>query len=327
MNKGAILIITLWILAILAILSIGIGGRMGLELKLTGFNRDSASAMYLAKAGVKRAIAVIVGKKDHTVDSLNEPWSCNNDNEETKPLFKEIRIGDAGFFTVSYAFSDKQVFYGVQDEAARININTASKDVIKQLIISIDQAVADADEIAAHIVDWRELPDPDNSRQHDDYSGEGYPRKGKSFDSVNELLLVKGVKEAGQGRLFDKIKGYITVYTTADSGKVNINTAPLPVIRALGFSEENANAIIARRAGSDNSEEVSAPFTKYGDFTEYLVNAGITPPKDISSDIVSCGSKYFRVISKGSASSGRITKTVTCVISATDGNILYWNEE
>jgi general secretion pathway protein K len=312
----------LWILAILAILSIGIGGRMGLELKLTGYNRDSAAALYLAKAGVKRAAAVVVSNhKDQVspVDSLKmEDGSCTNNNEESKRLFKDIKVGETGYFIVSYLFSDKQVFYGVQDEGSRVNINTAPKEVIRNLINYLDTTV-NSDDIAGNIEDWR---DPGDTRQDSspEYTQEGYKRKDAPFDSVDEILLVKGVEQ----KLFDNIKGYITVYTTADSGKININTAPLPVLVALGFND--AKAIISARPGPDAPD--NTPFSSKGDFTARLPDVKIAPPANPENiELVSYGSNFFRVISKGYASGGRVVKTVTCVISATDGEILYWNEE
>ncbi|MDD4879632.1 MAG: type II secretion system protein GspK [Candidatus Omnitrophica bacterium] len=295
---------------------------MGLELKLTGFNRDSAAAMYLAEAGVKRATEVIISKKDHTMDALNERWSCNN--EEADPLFKDIKIGEAGAFTVSYLFHDKRVFYGVQDEEGRININNAPKDVIARLIVYLDPASA-ADEISSNIEDWR---DPDKARQDGspeyDYIDEGYGRKDTLFDSSDEVLLVKGMDRG----LYDRIKGYITVYPIAGSGcRINVNTAPLPVLKALGFSDADAGAIIATRAGSDGLDgtQDDAPFMNKDAFTTYLANAGIALPENMG--LVSCGSNFFRVVSKGYASGGRVVKTVTCVISVTAGSILYWNEE
>ena len=325
MKKGAILIITLWILAILAILSIGIGGRMGLELKLTGFNRDAIAALYLAKAGAKRAVAVILSKQDHTMDSLNETWSCNN--EATNPLFKEIKIGESGYFTVSYPYYDNRVFYGAKDEEARVNINNAPRDVIARLIASIDPTAEGADEIAANIEDWR---DQDTVRQGGsaeyDYTEEGYKRKDALFDSVDELLLVKGVDRA----LFDKLKGYITVYPIANSGcQINVNTAPLQVLEALGFTASDAGTIIANRAGPDGVEGTAddTPFINKDSFLTYLVNAGIAPLTPANTTFVSCGSSFFRVTSKGYASGGRAARTVTCVISVTAGDILYWNEE
>jgi len=315
--RGAVLIITLWIMAILAILSIGIGGRMGLELKLTGFSRDSTAALYLAEAGVKRAIAVLQNE-DHAVDSLNEKWSCNN--EDLNPLFKGIKVGQAGTFTVSYHFSDNRVFYGIQDEERRININNAPRDVMSRLIAYLDPTIESPNEIAANIEDWRGIGNarPDGSPKYD-YSEEGYKRKDALFDSVDEVLLVKGV-----GRnLFDKMKGYITVYPLVNSGKININTAPLTALKALGFSDADAKAIITYRAGNDGIEGTS-------DDTPFDQNAFAPYSTKLTADnakLVSYGSQFFRVISTGCASGGRVFKTVTCVVSGTGGDILFWNEE
>lgn len=316
--KGAVLIITLWIMAILAILSIGIGGRIGLELKITGFSRDSSAAFYMAKAGVKRAIAVLQAE-DHNVDSLDEQWS--NNDEETDPLFKDIKIGEAGSFTVSYTLPDKRVLYGVRDEQRRININNAPGEVMARLIAYLDPTADDPAEIAANIEDWR---DADGVRKDGypeyDYAEEGYKRKDDLFDAVDEVLLVKGMEPA----LFDKMKEHITVYPAVVSdGKINVNTAPLAVFVALGFSEADAATIMAYRDGDGTSEGVS--FEDKNSFTAYLSEAGIPLPAGIA--LVSCGSTLFRVTSKGYASGGRTFKTVTCVVSGTGGDILFWNEE
>ena len=316
-KKGAILIITLWILAILAILSIGIGGRMGLDLKLTGFSRDNDSAFYAAKAGVERA-AEVVKDEDHTVDSLNERWSCNL--EDKNPLFKDTKIGGACTFTVSYIFSDKRVFYGVQDEERRVNINNAPKDVISRLASYLDPSAGGVDELSANIEDWRDTDStrPDGSPEYG-YSAEGYSRKDGFFDSVDEVLLIKGM-DAG---LFEKVRDYITVYPVIDSGKINVNTAPVAVLYALGFSEDDAKAIVAYRAGADGIEGTAddAPFGQ-NSFADYLAKL----PSD-RSDLVVYGSQYFRVISTGYSPNGRAHKTITCVVTSSSGDILFWSEE
>jgi len=289
---------------------------MGLELKLTGFYRDNTAALYLAEAGVKRSMAVLQGE-EHAADSLNEKWSCNN--EEANPLFKDIKVGAAGTFTVSYPFYDKRVFYGFQDEERRVNINNAPKEVIAGLISYLDPANANAVEIAANIDDWRDADTtrPDGSPEYN-YSAEGYSRKDALFDSVDEVFLVRGVDQA----LFEKIKGYITVYPVATSAKINVNTASLPVLAALGFSEDDAKAIIARRAGEDGIEGNAddLPFDSNA-FAVYL--SKLAAP---SASVVSYGSQYFRIISTGYSSKGRAHKTVTCVASAA-GETLFWYEE
>ena len=103
---------------------------------------------------------------------------------------------------------------------------------------------------------------------------------------------------------------------------LHINTAPLAVLQALGFSGADAGAIITARAGPDGLEgtQDDVPFDQNA-FAPY--SEKLTPD---NAKLVCYGSQFFRVISKGSASGGRVVKTVTCVISAA-GDILYWNEE
>lgn len=322
-EKGAILIITLWILAILTILSVGVAGRMGLELKLTGFYRDNMKALYLAKAGVERAIAVIEEDGDHKeggIDWLNEPWSNNKINEEGKedePLFKDIDLGGIGTFTVSYPFSENQTFYGMQDEERRIDINNAPKEVIQKLIEYLCGAEG-ASELAALIVDWRDGPEAGEY----DYAEEGYPRKDDLFDTVEELLLVKNMTS----EIFYKIKDFITVYPrSTGTSKVNINTAPLPVLYALGF-ENYAGALISFRNEGDNH------FEDKNAVLEVLKDAGYEGAElpGASKDLAVFGSQYFRIICTAETSGRKIRKIVTAIIGpkgASEWAILYWNEQ
>lgn len=322
-DKGAILIITLWILAILAILSVGVAGRMGLELKLTGFYWDNMKALYLAKAGVERA-AVIIDARDKNVNSLKDTWS--NNEESDNPLFKQIAVADIGTFTVSYPFSEDKVFYGVQDEERRVNINTMPKEVIQRLMDYF--GIEDAAAIAASIEDWR---DADATREggtpEDDYSSEGYPRKDNSFDVAEEVLLVKGMTP----EKFDKIRDYITVYPKA-SGKVDVNTASLPVLYALGLSVDNSQVLITTRAGEDGIEGTpdDAPFKNQGEFNTFLNNLGAALPPE-SVNLPDFKSSYFRIISYGETNNKRSHKTATCVIRPPameeEAQILFWGEE
>lgn len=324
-KKGAVLIITLWILAILAILSVGVAGRMGLELKLTGFYRDNVKALYLAKAGVERAAAV-VSVRDKTVDSLKDTWS--NNPEDESPLFKQMGVADTGKFTVSYQFSEDRIFYGVQDEERRVNINTAPKEVMQRLIEYLNPDIGDAGELAASIEDWR---DADATRKDGtpeyDYPAEGYPRKDSYFDAVEEVLLVKGMTP----EVFNNIKDYITLYPKS-SGKLNINTAPLPVLCALGLSADNSSSLITARAGGDGMEGTSddVPFKNLGEFNTFLNGLSATlPPENVNLPDVK--SSYFRIISYGETNNKRGRKIVTCVVgphpTEQREQILFWGEE
>ncbi|MFH1779497.1 MAG: hypothetical protein ABH847_05675 [Candidatus Omnitrophota bacterium] len=333
-EKGAILIITLWILAILTILSVGVAGRMGLELKLTGLYRDNMKVLYLAKAGVERAISVIEAE-DHAIDSLNERWS--NNSEEQSPLFKEIKVADVGTFTVSYPFTEGRVFYGIQDEERRINFNNAPKEVIRRLIEHLYPDIGDASALAQSIEDWR---DTDTTREgglpEDDYSAEGYPRKDNYFDVTEELLLVKEMKP----EIFEKIKDYITVYPAKvyPEGKLNINTASFPSLYALGFSEAVAGALVNYKSGDDGIEgnEDDNYFENQSALNNYLTALknngyeGTELPAE-SQSLVAFGSRYFRIKSYGETTNRRSHKTIVCITGPHPTEqkqvFLFWNEQ
>jgi type II secretory pathway component PulK len=71
-----------------------------------------------------------------------------------------------------------------------------------------------------------------------------YVAKNKPIDLIDELLYVKGMTP----QILEKIRPYITVYGT---GKVNLNTAQGPVLRAIGLSDATVRKILSYRAGRD----------------------------------------------------------------------------
>lgn len=323
--RGAILILTLWILTILTILAIGTAGRMGLELKLTGFYRDDMNAFYLAKAGVEQAI-LIIREKAASVNSLDEPWS--NNDEEKRPLFREVKVADAGIFTVGYHFTEERFFFGAQDEERRINVNNASRDVMGRLIKYLNPALADEEAygIASSIEDWR---DADSIRvdgvSEDLYSEGGYPIKDAAFDVVEEVLLVKGMTR----EVFDNIKDYITVYPNT-AGKLNVNTATLPSLVALGLSESQAKEVISVRGGVDGIDgtEDDDPFENSDEFKIFASELEAELAEG-AAGLADVKSSYFRILSYGQTFNGKADKLITCVIMVSSGEnkILFWDEE
>jgi len=105
--------------------------------------------------------------------------------------------------------------YFFVDEESKININTASVNTLS-LLPELDT------ELARNI----------------------YNSAFKPFFSKEEILLVEGVEK----EVFSQIKDFITVYS---EGKVNINTAPVPVLKALGLEEDLVEKIEEFRKGED----------------------------------------------------------------------------
>ncbi|MFH0796388.1 MAG: hypothetical protein V2A65_04940 [Candidatus Omnitrophota bacterium] len=254
-KSGSILIIALFALATLTIVAVNLGFGISQKLLFLKKMEVKKNLHLIAEAGIKTASWKI--KKDVTpeYDTLNGTWSNNVTD------FREQSVGE-GRFTVSYDYrsfdTDKnkitQTRYGCEDEERKISINTADQKTLKrlfQIVTDIDEAKAE--NLSYCIIDWR---DENSSYEHPQYGAEDsdyrysstpYEAKDGPYEIPEELLLVKGMSR----EIFEQIREYVTVYT---EGKININTAPLEVLRALGLDERLAAKILTFRKGQDGVE-------------------------------------------------------------------------
>jgi general secretion pathway protein K len=246
--RGSIIVLVLWSFSLLMAFAISLGVSARQKATLLDRLVKLDSLTFMAYSGVDRARAVIQTDSDIHFDSLVDSWSSN------PGVFKDIRVGD-GFYSVSYAQpgvgSDAPTLrYGLVDENRKININTATPQTLSRLLQSLALDTEQAEELANCIVDWR---DGDSGYQHPRYGAEDtdyddlakpYAAKDSPYESVNELLLVKGMNRV----IFDKIKSFVTPF---GKGQVNINTASEPVLKALGCEGNVADKINRFRAGKD----------------------------------------------------------------------------
>lgn len=245
-ERGSILILVLWSLFFLTLLVVGLSRRVEGDINLARHLKSNSKTRMLAKAGTVVAIHQVLNDSSADYDALNESW--HRDDRR----FKRKTLGE-GYYCV-YSGPDPEEF-GLADEQSRININTADSDTLKRLFeyaaeISADQALA----LAASVVDWRDtdsISEPGGAEESFyGYLDPPYPCKDQDFQVLEELLIVKGF-DIG---LYEKLKGLITVY---GDGYVNINTASMPVLLALGFSEDLCIRIVSFREGEDGEAETS----------------------------------------------------------------------
>lgn len=250
-EQGSVLICVLWSLFFLSALAVAIYASIAPQIDLVGRLKDRPRLSCLAQAGVQRARAVLQEDETESYDALNDAWA---DNEEA---FREIGLGDEGYFSVSYeagdgSSPDEEIRYGLMDEERKLNVNKASFEVLKQFFESVGEATAqEAGDIADAILDWVDTDDEprENGAEEGYYASlqPAYPCKNKEFQVVEELLLVKAMTQ----EVFDKVKEYVTVYS---SGTVNLNTAGKPVLQALGMSGILAEKVLHFRKGPDGKE-------------------------------------------------------------------------
>jgi general secretion pathway protein K len=201
-ETGVALVLVLWVLTLLGIIAMSFSKSMRTETELARQLTLSAQARALAEAGIYRGILDLLRfRRDPQAK-----WQANG------TVYKVMKLGHG------------EIRIAIQDEAGRVDLNTAQKPVIEGLLRGVgvdDQARA---AIPDAIIDWR---DPDNLRQlqgaeDEDYqaAGRSYGAKDGSFSCVEELQQVLGMTPA----LYRKLAPLLTVHSHRSN--VDINLAP-----------------------------------------------------------------------------------------------------
>lgn len=333
-SAGSVLIAVIWMLAFLTVFTLSVGRRASQELLFGQRMRDRVIGRTAAQAGIERALYEIQADEFPAFDGTNENWASND------AAFKDVSLGDS-VFRVSCDKVDPQnneeiTRYGVCDESARLNINLATETMLKDFFKAVLGDQTDGkllSQLAEAIIDWRDSNDaaPPFGAERTYYKDQSTPYEPRNapFESVDELLMVRGI----DSKLFKQIDPYLTVY---GDGKVNFNSAPRPVLRALGLSEGLADKVVDFRKGPDRIEgtEDDVVFQDPSTITP-IVSAAMSFSSEefaqisnaISAGFVGVKTNTFRI-----RSTGRLIRddrnaelTVSCVLDR-KGTILYWKE-
>lgn len=329
--KGSILIIVIWALFMLSSFALILSGVVRQRLALMGRFQDRDKLHYIAEAGIKKAISEVKSREQKVFDTLADYWADN------APLFANIQVGD-GAASVSYSYYDdisggKRTRYGFIDEERKININKADDVTLQRLLrVILNMEEQEAAELASAVIDWR---DSDNTSQSITAGAEdnyylgldgSYEAKDADFEVPEELVLVKGIDKIA----YEMLKDYVTIY---GDGKVNINTASLPVLMAAGLSREMADKVVIFRCGEDE-EQGSADdnaFETPSEIVPLLSQHFHLSPSQIAelsaaANNLGVASGHFTIISNAQINNKKATQKTACVVNK-DGKILYWRED
>ena len=123
-------------------------------------------------------------------------------------------------------------------------------NVIADAIVSYRESLMESEEIGEGVQEDSEGPESGDSAE--------LHYVGAPFRSVRDLLQVEGVTEE---MLYEPIAeldaALVEFLTCCSNGRVNLNTAPHRVLMGAGFSEEEANVLIAERNGGVHFEDLS----------------------------------------------------------------------
>jgi general secretion pathway protein K len=237
-NRGIALLMVLWIIIILMVIVFSFSALSRTETYSALSFREMTENKNLAEAGLERGIMEIIYRKQKPPDILQETWKIDGTDYEM-----DTGRGKATIRII--------------EESGKIDINMlndASGIILKNLLLLRGVAEGEADTIVDSLLDWRDSSDSDAHRMHgaeSDYYATlpvPYAAKNANFDTVEELLLVKGMTAdiLFGNRERKGIAHLLTVHAHTD--KININAAPRDVLAALpGIGEELADTIVSER--------------------------------------------------------------------------------
>jgi general secretion pathway protein K len=240
-QDGVALLMVLWTLTILSVIVFSFTMMARTEAYSSASFRAVVANRFLAEAGIERGIVEIfyrTATKGQTTVVLEGGEAVKVDGT---PYTGKM---DKGQYT-----------FRIMDESGKIPLNGLTDStgvVLTNLLTNMGYQQEEAETVVDSILDWR---DEDELRRLHGAESEYYmtlpnPYKAKNgpFDTVEELILVKGVTPAmlyGDG----KKKGIINFLTVSSSSNtINVNAAPKEVLMAVpGMDPGKVDALMIQR--------------------------------------------------------------------------------
>ncbi|PYV20038.1 MAG: hypothetical protein DMG07_00350 [Acidobacteria bacterium] len=319
-ERGVILIALLWVLAALSVIALSFSRESLVEVAAARNARDLSDAYYVARAGIEATAYKLVEKRFTPQVQGIEAQALPPD-----PL-------ELGFFEGAFGGGSFRV--DVQDESGKINLNFVTEEQLRALLEAIGIQRPDSDVIVDSLMDWRDVDRArrPNGAEDDYYQSLPHPYKAKNnrMDTVEELLLVRGVTREYYYGFREKapdgtpayrygLSRYFTVYTP--SNRVNVNFAELPVLLSVpGMTPNAAEQIYQRRK--------SKPFRTVQEIIQELaVTLGTATLPYLSTDAAG----VYSLTASARMENSKVARILRAVLTIdvrdpSYHRILYWNE-
>jgi general secretion pathway protein K len=283
-ERGFVIIAVLWILAALA----------ALATIFSVYLSNSAQALAVNDSGLKAEALVSASLELTTYQLLLA-------GDKARPALGSFR----------FRLDNADVLATFSSEAARIDLNFASKEMLANLFAVLGTDQQAAKEYADRIVGWRTRPKPDRANDEEALygaAGLGYSPRQSLFTHVNELSLVLGLPPV----LVDRALPFVTVFN--GSSNVDVLIAPPEIIAALpGMTPSALKEFLSQRPAL--SRDSPAIATALG-----LAQASATVPK----------SPAFRILTTVRFDNGRRMSSVVVIALGGEKDpyrVLSWQDD
>lgn len=240
-RRGGALLAVLWLAAALAAISLSLASTVRSETDRTSTQLDSTRAYFLATGAIERTLAYM-------------EWGTRFRNPDGSPRFFEPWMRQLRFeFPSGWAVVD------AAPESSKLNLNTSSPEDLLRLMAGLGLEPLRAQSIVAGISAWRGGPGGESGGFMDPALLVGVPSfrpPRASFQEVEELLQIKGVTPElfygglewdAQGRAIRRVGLRDCLSVHGSRWAVDANSAPAPVLAAVGLLEHEIRAVLAAR--------------------------------------------------------------------------------
>ena len=301
----------LWIVTILTVVALEFSFAMRTEVNITKNFKEELQLYNIAQGGVQRAIAELILEHDPRVQQLKKTMKT----EEAVPEKKDW-VPDGRPYALQ--FDQGECELRIMSESGKININAVSEAMLRKLIGNLGLEAEKRDVVVDSILDWR---DPDdflriNGAENDFYQSlkEPYRCKNANLDSIEELLLIRGVTpelfygkkgaSAGEDGMNASDVGLKEVFSVYAPGEqIDINSVSLPVLRAaLGLPIGVSKAILKAREEKEFQHQQDL-LLRVPELNPFI--AGMTG-RLVFSNASALTSVYYTIESRGKSKDGAV---------------------
>lgn len=298
-QRGVALVIVLLTLFTLGGMAAVFAYSMKVETRLAMNTSNAGELEWLGRSGVEYAKWILMQQdrvgSERGFHALNQFWAGGPGPLESADNPFE------GLSLVDVPLGSGQISIEIRDTERLLNINREARNPLL-MDLALARAGADATDaavISGALADWidrDEFAQAGNGAESEHYLSLDPPYRAKNgpIDDVRELLLIRGVTpsifwgpsfrptdlgsgspmaRASRGAPDPSGAGLAEVFVALSSGRVNINTAPLPVLALiLGGDEGLAEQVIRIRAGQDgiDATEDDQPARSVGEIARLL---------------------------------------------------------
>jgi general secretion pathway protein K len=350
-NRGVALLLVISVTTILIAAALEYNRRARFTVLSTAAARDRLTLSQMASSGVHAAMALLAkDRAESNFDSLQEDWA---NPEKIDELLNDLSF-DEGELTVA-----------ISDEMGRIQINAlvtlpdgrgfneSQRQMLERYLNFLNDATEETPEdsqppaIINSLKDWLDSGDDDaitglsgaESPYYQELSPPYSSRNGPMTD-IHDLLQVKGITPEIFYGSSEKpgLAEALTVYGMKPGagtgftfpGKININTAELPVLVALMPSENPELAAALYDFRQQAATDKSAPDFSNPTWYNNIVGFG---DLNLDTKLLTTASDIFRIVSAAKVNDSVLTATAVVERQKNEKSgkwtckILSWNTQ